>query len=641
MIRARPSGAARWLLLAVVACVATATVGAGLTWSAAPAVNQPTGGAVDFTPDGTQPGLVHALDSGTACSGCHGAWTPGSAPTHFMPYNTWSGSMMAQAMRDPLFWAALDVANADIPGVGDFCLRCHAPQAWLEGRISKTTIGTVIDGADGCQLEGSYDAPYFTTPNDYSGVGCHFCHRMTETGPNGATAPPGSGNFWLDDNDSCVNSQGVQENGPCRYGPYDYAQGDPRDPSNYHTWSYSAYHDRGAICGVCHDVTTPITSEGPAKTLILADGTDTGIPMPLERTFTEWRNSDFADVVFRNRMGDDFDFTPQLARGATCQDCHMANSPDPLAQACNLTEPGSRAGDLPVHEFVGANTWVPAIIRDLYAAGIGDTTDEALGRTIDAARHMLTQRSAVIETQAAASGPGQLAVSVKVTNLAGHKLPTGYAEGRRMWLHVVVRNAGNQVVWENGYWNPATGELAEDAQTRVYETLQGIWNPATQQCETTDDQGRKKFHFVLNNCIAKDNRIPPLGFAGGGNLEIRPVGQVYPPVSPGAPALVNYDVAEYAVPLPGGVSGPLTVTATLKFQLASDDYIHFLNNQAIERGFPAENQMCADGPGRPFTSGPQGLSRGAFLFGLWNDPAYGRSPPEDMVSASTVVQLGP
>ncbi len=626
------AGAVRWLALVITAVCSIALLGAGLTWSAS-GRDAIAGSVVDFTPHGTQPGLTHQLEDHAACSGCHASWSPGTGPTAFMPYNTWSGSMMAQSMRDPLFWAALDVANADIPGVGDYCLRCHTPQGWLDGRVSKTTIGTVVNGANGCLLEGTHDAAYYMSPNDYSGVGCHFCHRLTETGPNGEIAPPGSGNFWLDDNETCENSQGTQP-GPCRYGPYDYAVGDTRVPPGVHTWKYSAFHDRGAVCGVCHDVTTPITSAGPAKTLILADGSDSGIPMPLERTFSEWRHSDFADVIFRNRMGDDFGFTPQLERGATCQDCHMANSPDPLATACNQNDPGSRAGNLPVHEFVGGNTWIPPMIRDLYAANIGDTTAEALDRTVDLARYMLSERSATVETAASLAAPGQLGITVKVTNLAGHKLPTGYAEGRRMWLHVVARDAGNNVVWENGYWNPATGELSEDAQTRVYETLQGIWNPTTQTCDIVDGQGRKQFHFVLNNCIAKDNRIPPLGFTGGGNLEIRPVGLVYPPAAPGSSALANHDIVTYTAPLPGGFSGALTVTATLRFQLASDDYIHFLKNQADERGFQGENLMCANGPGRPFTVGPQGQTRGAFLFDLWNNPAYGRSPPEDMASAS-------
>jgi hypothetical protein len=642
----RQRGAAPWFLLAMMATGVFALLGAGLTWSAAPRTSGALG-IVDFTPDGTQPGLMHGLEDPSACSGCHGDFTPGSADSSFLPFNTWGGSMMAHAARDPLFWAALDVANADaedagVPGVGDYCLRCHTPNGWLEGRVRKTTIGEIVDGQNGCLLTGDHDDPD-QTMNDYSGITCHFCHRLTEQGPGGEIAPQGNGNFWVDDADECVTSQGTHS-GPCRRGPYDYSASDPLAPQ-YHGWVYSSFHDRGPICGTCHDVSTPITSDGPFKTLILPDGSDSGIPMPVERTFTEWQRSDYADVVFRDRFGDDFDFTPQLARGAACQDCHMASSEDPLARACKPFNPeGSRTGNLPMHEFTGANTWIPAIIRDEYGAGIGGssaaTTIESLNATIDRARQMLTERSATIETSVAAAGVDQIEATVKVTNLAGHKLPTGYAEGRRMWLHVVARNASNDVVWENGAWNSTTGELAEDSQTRIYETVQGIWNPSTMTCETKDDLDRKQFHFVLNNCIAKDNRIPPLGFTGGTDLETRPVGHAYPPGN-GAGTLANYDIATYLIPLPPGTTGEITVTATLKFQIASDDYVTFLRDQAVERGFAGENAMCSAPPfNRPaFTVGPQGQTRGEYMFDLWSDPAYGRSPPEDMVSAAGSVKL--
>lgn len=596
-------------------------------------------GVIDFTPDGTQPGLLAAMEAPDTCFGCHRSFNPDDGSGDFMPHNTWAGSMMSHATRDPLFWAALDVANADVPGVGDYCLRCHTPNGWLAGRVRKTPGGGVVEGTNGCLLNGDHDNRD-NKDNDYSGLTCHFCHRLMENGPNGETAPLESGNFWVDDALSCETPDGQTYFGPCRRGPYAYESGSELKAP--HGWQYSAFHDRGDICGTCHDVTTPITNEGPLKTLILPDGSDSGVPMPVERTFTEWRNSDFADVIFRDRLGDDFDFSPQLARSANCQDCHMASSEDPIARACTNTSEGSRTGNLPVHEFVGANTWVPAIIRDEYATQVGGGVEDRVAdidRTILRARDMLTQRSALIETAAVEDGPDALTATVKVTNLAGHKLPTGYAEGRRMWLHVVARDASDNVVWENGAWDPDTGALAQDAQTKIYETLQGIWNDTTQSCEIEDELGRKQFHFVLNNCIAKDNRIPPLGFTGADNLEIRPVGHEYPPVSPGAAALVNYDVTTYSIPVPPGTVGPVSVTATLKFQIASDDYVTFLRDQAVERGFEGENAMCSTGPNRPFTVGPQDRTRGEFIYALWSDPAYGRSPPEDMVSASAVVTL--
>ena len=60
---------------------------------------------------------------------------------------------------------------------------------------------------------------------------------------------------------------------------------------------------------------------------------------------------------------------------------------------------------------------------------------------------------------------------------------------------------------------PRRAVLTEDAQARVYEVLQGIWNHhGTGACDVEDGDGDPMFHFVLNDCIAKDSRIPPLGF---------------------------------------------------------------------------------------------------------------------------------
>ena len=104
-----------------------------------------------FTDEGTQPlSLSHSLRSPGRCGRCHGDFEPSS---NHEPSPTWAGSMMANASRDPLFWAALDVANNDLPGVGDFCLRCHVPQGWLAGRSEPPNGST-----DGCSLLGKIDA---------------------------------------------------------------------------------------------------------------------------------------------------------------------------------------------------------------------------------------------------------------------------------------------------------------------------------------------------------------------------------------------------------------------------------------------------------------------------------------------------
>jgi mono/diheme cytochrome c family protein len=63
--------------------------------------------------------------------------------------------MMAQAARDPVFRVALAVANQDVLGCGEFCIRCHSPRGWSEGRSP---------ASDGSLLK----------DDDLEGVSCHF-----------------------------------------------------------------------------------------------------------------------------------------------------------------------------------------------------------------------------------------------------------------------------------------------------------------------------------------------------------------------------------------------------------------------------------------------------------------------------------
>jgi hypothetical protein len=634
--------AARILVVLFLFAIA-APVQAGPDWLAVSARLAPGGSTVDFTPHGTQPGLVYDIQPPEPqCSGCH-SYASGdpATSTEFRPFSTWAGSMMANATRDPLFFAALDIANNDVPGVGDFCLRCHTPRGWLMGHVVKPGFGPPNDpekGAAACLINGTYDAPDDLN-SEYGGVTCHYCHRLMPQGPNGEPGYTENANAWVDDVSCASEGSGP----PCRRGPYDYTNGDSPPP---HEWVYSEYHTESAICGLCHNVSTPDTDAGPLKTLKLNDGTDTGHPFPIERTFAEWQQSQYAQ-----------------APEQSCQSCHMPQSEDPEATACSYRI-NNRTGNLPVHAFVGGNTWVPGIIKGEYGAGLdssGTHRTDSLDQTINWAREMLGTAAAVDTTiqsytPPTASDPGAMSLAVKVTNLSGHKLPTGYAEGRRMWLNVQVRDANGALVFESGAYDVDTGVLTHDVQSRVYEVAQGIWNyHGTGTCDVADAEGNPMFHFVLNDCVAADTRIPPLGFtpatAGDPNgYDLRPVGITYPETSPGSGVLVNYDNVQYFLSVPAATVGPLTATARLYYQTSSNYYIEFLRDQAERNDFPAENDLCSGGPNRPFTVGPQGLSRGQYVYQLWAgdrifgsgfDDAqaypplspYGKSPPE-------MVQIG-
>src|SRR5687767_8452372 len=109
----------------------------------------------DIQQPGTQPGEVGSLETPDKCDNCHGGFNKASEPAF-----TWRGSMMANAGRDPIFWATVAVAEQDFPGSGDLCIRCHSTAGWQAGRSLPT---------DGSGL----------TALDADGVDCDTCHKMT------------------------------------------------------------------------------------------------------------------------------------------------------------------------------------------------------------------------------------------------------------------------------------------------------------------------------------------------------------------------------------------------------------------------------------------------------------------------------
>ena len=97
---------------------------------------------------------------------------------------------------------------------------------------------------------------------------------------------------------------------------------------------------------------------------------------------------------------------------------------------------------------------------------------DRIGRTKALALDMLQNRSATVEITVDSEVPEGEALNtqVKITNTAGHKLPTGYSEGRRMWINVEARDGQGTLIWESAPYNSATGVLTEDGQAKVYDT---------------------------------------------------------------------------------------------------------------------------------------------------------------------------
>ncbi len=503
----------------------------------------------DFFLPGTQPNqIVAEIPPAADCDICH------TAPI----YNSWRGSMMSQAGRDPLMWAALAIANNNAPGAGEYCLRCHTPKGWLEGR-SHPGDGSALQPAD-----------------VHAGVTCEVCHRMVDPFPSltdeartidagvraalTSTVPSGHAG-------SAMMIVDPEDN---RRGPFSLGASFAYHTA-YRTDFLSQSRDsvtESRLCGTCHNVDNPVLSWDetrgqfwPNENDLAAPSFEEGQLFPIETTFDEWLNSQYAATgVYAPQFAGD---KPDGVVGS-CQDCHMRRTTGKAADdAFNPFERDCRTtGCLPEHELVGGNTWVLSILQDTRWRLHSPTSEtEDLNATIIRARQMLA-RAASLSVDLTASGPDKVA-TIRVTNEAGHKLPTGYPEGRRMWINLRAYSQDGDLIYESGAYDAGTGVLTEDSDIKIYEVKQGI---TPELAALLNQPAGESFHFILNNTVIKDNRIPPRGYtqAAFDRPGLRPVGAVYADGQ-------YWDEMTYTLP-------PETerVMATLYYQTSSKEYIDFL-----------------------------------------------------------------
>ncbi len=168
-----------------------------------------------------------ALLDPTTCKQCHA--------NH---YADWSASMHAYASDDPVFRAMNKRGQRETDGgLGDFCVKCHAPMAVNE---KATTDGLNLD----------------TVPQKLHGITCFYCHTVASV-------------------------QGAHNN-PLVLANDITMRGEYADPvaNTAHPAAYSQLHDRSdlgssPLCGACHDIVTP---PGAA----------------IERTYADWQSSIFS-----------------------------------------------------------------------------------------------------------------------------------------------------------------------------------------------------------------------------------------------------------------------------------------------------------------------------------------------------------
>jgi hypothetical protein len=203
---------------------------------------------------------------------------------------------------------------------------------------------------------------------------------------------------------------------------------------------------------------------------------------------------------------------------------------------------------------------------------------------------------------AVATAPDGASLAVRVTNLTGHKLPSGYPEGRRIWINARFFDAAGTLIAETGRYDPATADLARD--TRIYEVHPGIsrdwastllavgYDPLMPLTFATDGAALhtlgdlaygavgdflETFHFVLNNRVHEDRRIPPYGMTPEAAEErnVRPVPEDAYPLLPDG-TYRYWD--EVTVPI---VPGAARAEVRLYYQSTSKEYASFLRHANV------------------------------------------------------------
>jgi hypothetical protein len=670
------------------ALFALAGAASAVAWTPLPVKSDP----LLFLP-GSQPGDVQGMDPAGRCENCHSGYNAAVEPG-----SNWRGSMMAQSARDPLWLACLTVAAQDSiwalgnPNATDICIRCHSPGGWLAGRSDPTNTSA---------LSGT----------DLDGVQCDFCHRMqdplmvlgqpdvpADSGTAASLAAQARTQTYADlsrlrlfSGASFLNTAtyyptyygfgfpGYSETGA---GQYFVAQsagpkwGPRPDTAARHQIQYSRFHKSRDFCHSCHDVSNPIL-----QNLAAGLGTSAGTEQFAAASFfhVERTSSEFLLSAYGRGAGAATNAGfPGVAWAAKCQDCHMR---DVSGRAANKSDVPVRS-DLALHDFTGGNTWISGILASAdpnYAAAYDPYNYRILsgqkyaGARIDVAGISGSgaaldrgQRRALEQLDMAATlseiADTASAVTVRIQNNTGHKLISGFPEGRRMFLTVTWYDAEGAVIGETNPYEPLVvnrdavgnavyvsgGTLSAPVEELVFETKMS--SNITEQSST--------FHFALADDRYKDNRIPPKGFDISNAAE-----RIAQPRWGGADAYDYFTPAEYAggyhdvtLTKPPGAAG---YAAALYYQTTSKEYIEFLRDQVRGTGTKLTPKLTTPGADSksayvaqtdPFFSNLKGW--GDAIWDLWlhnggsapvlmtylNDLPEPPAPPEDMtVTAPTKV----
>jgi hypothetical protein len=388
---------------------------------------------------------------------------------------SWRASMMANSSRDPYWQAAVRRETIDHPSaaheIEEECSICHMPMSRTRAKASGQPGRIFAHLPIGA---GSSEDDRLAA----DGVSCTVCHQI------GAERLGARESFT----GGFVISPPTPEGERRMFGPFEVdagLKGLMRSATGM--TPADAPHIRDSeLCATCHTLYTKAL--GPQGTAVgeLAE----------QVPYLEWRHSAF------------------VAEKRSCQSCHMPAVAAPIRISSVLGEEREGMGR---HTFLGGNFFMLRMLNRYR----GELGVEALPQELDAAAHatisQLQRDTATVSIVRANATGDRLEVEVSVRNLTGHKLPTGYPS-RRAWLHVSVRDQGNQLVFSSGEVTPS-GLIRgndNDADPTRFEPHHTEINSADQvqiyEPVMQDRDGNITTGLLGASAYIKDNRLLPRGF---------------------------------------------------------------------------------------------------------------------------------
>lgn len=469
------------------------------------------------------------------CYGCHGPDNIGPVFANrdangndVNALDNWRSTMMANSARDP-FWRAKVSHEVSVnPGhqsaLEDKCTSCHAPM----GRYDKFLMG-----------QGHYSIAELTQdPIAKDGVSCLACHMQ---GPD-SLGLLFSGTLKFDTNNVLFGPYGGKDDPPIFGAPMESFVG--------YNPIYGPHINDAGLCAGCHTLITETAD---------LDGNLTGDHFVEQATYHEWLNSSF-----------NTDADPE--NGLSCQACHMPRISDAVVISAlyDFLTPRTPYGQ---HHLVGANVFMLNLLKHNIAELELTSSSVRFDSTIARTTRLLQQQSLMIETTVVDRDAQTSSIDVKLTNLAGHKFPSGYP-ARRAFVELHVKDDAGNTIFRSGNWDASYEVVGHDAeyephhdvitspdQAQIYEMVMG------------DVNGNKTTVLERAKEPLKDNRLVPLGFtAAHPSYDTTLVAGVpvedldfnrYGNGTEGS----GTDITHYQVPM-NGYTGMITIEARVWYQSA-------------------------------------------------------------------------